>query len=451
MSLLSRLQIVLLILLCCLAVARLFSGPPSPRGAIKLSGLEARELAQQSFQVSGPLQVAVNAVGSLDERQGARGFAAYPWIIRDNTGEVVWSMNVSNTILNGSLAYVEGEELVMDSGTYTLYFATYGQLQHYSRSVFQRDRRMWKAVIHSPDGKDALRPIVRTLDVSSDNLIWEAVSLGKNEKREYFFEVRRPAELEIYAIGELGSQDEVQPVDYSLIEDVVSGQVIWQLSRDNTTWAGGVQENRMFRGNHRISPGVYRATAATNSRHHYDGWTGNPPFIPEDWGFRLSTSDQEAVSTFDPWMQRNPVIAFAQVGDDEEHSRSFSVLDTATVVLYALGEITGPDNGYDLARLERLESSGEAMTLWEMSWEGSVHAGGARKNRKETEFLRLEPGEYRLHYESDGSHSYESWNSRPPDYPERWGVAMFSVESQGSAIVLDLLPEPPPAPPIPVE
>ena len=145
------------------------------------------------------------------------------------------------------------------------------------------------------------------------------------------------------------------------------------------------------------------------------------------------------------------VIAFAQVGDDEEHSRSFSVLDTATVVLYALGEITGPDNGYDLARLERLESSGEAMTLWEMSWEGSVHAGGARKNRKETEFLRLEPGEYRLHYESDGSHSYESWNSRPPDYPERWGVAMFSVESQGSAIVLDLLPEPPPAPPIPVE
>ena len=434
MSLLSRLQIVLLVLLCCLVFVRLFSGPPPPRGAIKFSDLEVRELRQQAFQVSGPLRVVVDAVGSVDERQGARGFAAYPWITQDDTGEVVWSMTDANVILDGSLAYVNEDELMLNSGTYTLNFATYGQLQRRSRPPFQRDRRKWSVVLHSPDDKNALRPIARALEANADNLVWEAVPLRRDEKREHFFEVLRPVEFKIYAIGQSGNQDEVQPLDYSRIEDVVSGQVIWQLSKDNTTWAGGVQENRIFQDHLSISPGVYRATAVTNSRHHYRDWMGNPPFNPQGWGFRLSTSDQEGFSTFDPWMQREPIIEFTQVGDDEEYSKSFSLLDTTVVVFYALGEITGPDNGYDLAWLEKQGTTGESRTLWEMSWEGSVHAGGARKNRKEVEFIRLEPGEYVLHYESDGSHSYVSWNASQPDYPERWGVAMFAVENQSPAI-----------------
>ncbi len=402
-----------------------------------LSDLDVRELTQQAFQVSGPLRVVIDAVGSIDERQGATGLAAYSWITRAHTGEVVWSMNASNTRQDGSLAYVDEEELVLDTDSYILNFASYGQLQRRSNLTFRKDRRKWHVTIHAPDNKDALRTITRPLASNSDNKTWDAVSLRGEEKREILFEVHRSAEFEIHAIGQLGSQDEVQPVDYSRIEDAVSGHVVWQLSRDNTDWAGGIQENRIFKGQRILPPGVYRAIAVTNNAHHYGSWVGNPPFYPEGWGLHISTSDTEEVSTFDPWMQRDPIIRVTQVGDDEQYAQPFIVEDTAAVVLYALGEITGPENGYDLAWLEKQESTGESRIRWQMSYENSVHAGGARKNRKEIEFLRLEPGVYRLHYESDGSHAYNNWNSDEPDYPERWGVAMFPVQSQGAAITVE--------------
>jgi len=428
MSNLKRSQIVLLVFLFGLVVIRLLSGPPSLPGSITLSDLEIHELAQQHFQVSESLRVVIDAVGSIDERQEAGGFAAYPWITQWSTGEVVWSMNAHNTSQNGSLVQVDQDELTLDPGMYILNFATYGQGQHRARLPFRKDRRKWKAVVYSFENENGLRPIIRPMEISSDALIWKAAPLSGDEKKEYLFEVLDPIELNIYAIGQLGNQEEAQPVDYSRIEDALTGEVVWQFSRDNTTWAGGIQENRIFHGERMINPGIYRTVDVTNHRHHYNSWVGNPPFNPRGWGLHLSTSDHEGVKKFDPWKQRRPLIKFDRVEDDEEHSSSFTISEPISVVFYALGEITGPGNGYDLAWLEQHQSNGRSRTLWEMSWEGSIHAGGHRKNRKEVKFLRLVPGNYTLHYESDGSHSYEDWNSDKPDYPERWGVAMFPVQ-----------------------
>ncbi len=437
----NRVQIFVLIFIGFLVFIRLFSDPPSPRGAITLSDLDVYELHKQAFQISEPLKVVIDAVGSIDERQEATGLAAYSWITLAHTGEVVWSMNAANTRQDESIVYVEEEELELDSGSYILYFASYGQLQRRSNLTFRKDRRKWHVTIHAPDNKTALRKITRPLEGTSDRETWDAISLRREEKREIIIEVHRSAELEIHAIGQLGRHNEVQPVDYSRIEDAVSGRIIWQLSRDNTDWAGGIQENRMFKGQLVLPPSVYRAVAVTNSSHHYGSWKGNPPFHPEGWGLQIRTSDVDDVSTFDPWMQRNAIIEFTGVGDDEYHVQSFTVEDTAAVVIYALGEITGPDNGYDLAWLDRQESAGESVTIWEMSYEGSVPAGGHRKNRKEIEFIRLNPGVYRLYYESDGSHAYDDWNSAEPDYPERWGVGMFPVKNQETAITVGISSE----------
>ena len=71
-----------------------------------------------------------------------------------------------------------------------------------------------------------------------------------------------------------------------------------------------------------------------------------------------------------------------------------------------------------------------------MTYENSVPAGGAQKNRKAVKVLILEPGTYVLHYESDGSHSFEHWNARAPDNQERWGVALFDIREDGSEITI---------------
>ena len=428
----NRLQVIVLSLLGFLVIIRLFSGPPSPHGAIIFSKLDARELRQQIFQVSEGVTVVIDATGSIDERRsGEMGLAAYPWITHDGTGSVIWEMDGSNTILEGSLAHVKGDELVLEAGTYTLNFVSYGQLLSRSRAPFWKDNRKWHVMIQSPENEDALRPISGVLKTDLGDQVWAATALGRNEKREYFFEVLRPAELDIHAIGQLSNDDGIRPVDYSSIEDAVTGQVVWYFSRDNTTWAGGAQENRMFEGNVAVQPGIYRTVAVTDSRHNYGSWEANPPYNPDGWGVHLSSSTRDRITTFDPWMQDEPVIAFIQVGDDARLEKTFIVHRTTPVVLYAMGEITGPNNGYDLAWLDQLEGDGGAHTLWEMTYENSVPAGGAQKNRKTVKFLNLEPGSYVLHYKSDESHSYENWNAHEPERPERWGVALFRLRGDG--------------------
>ena len=430
MATLNRFLIFAVVLLSIIAVTRLFKVPPLPRGSQAFTDLDSRELTQEAFQVSGPVKVLIDAVGSVDDRQDASGLAAYPWITHDDTKEVIWSMNESNTILRGSLAMVEQDEVTLESGTYTLHFASYGQLLRSSRGDFLKDHRKWRVVLHAPENQDALRSIVRPLQDPSDDQIWQATSLGRNERREYIFEVHRPVEFHIQAMGQLGQQNDRQLVDYSTIEDAVTGQVVWQLTLDNTVWAGGVRENRMFNGHQVLMPNVYRIIAVTNNRHHYGGWDGNPPYNPSGWGIQLSASQRDAVSVFDPWMmQRDPMIEIDQVGDDQEHKHAFTVVESTPVVIYAYGEITDsdPSNRFDLARLHRQDQGGDWIAIWEMTWENSVSAGGARKNRQEIFFDRLDPGVYQLSYESDGSHSYDHWNAGQPNYPERWGVTMFSV------------------------
>jgi len=50
------------------------------------------------------------------------------------------------------------------------------------------------------------------------------------------------------------------------------------------------------------------------------------------------------------------------------------------------------------------------------------HAGGASKNRMINKTIRLDPGEYTLHYRTDGSHDFDDWNDDPPWDPYHWGI-----------------------------
>ena len=66
--------------------------------------------------------------------------------------------------------------------------------------------------------------------------------------------------------------------------------------------------------------------------------------------------------------------------------------------------------------------------VWEMDYYDTDHAGGARKNRIAVQILTLPKGDYRLYYESDGSHSFGDWNSEPPHDPEGYGIRVLKVE-----------------------
>jgi hypothetical protein len=65
-----------------------------------------------------------------------------------------------------------------------------------------------------------------------------------------------------------------------------------------------------------------------------------------------------------------------------------------------------------------------------MRFEDTEPAGGAEKNRVFEGTITLPAGSYVVHYTSDGSHSYNSFNDDPPDDPIAWGITVFRTRNR---------------------
>jgi hypothetical protein len=63
-----------------------------------------------------------------------------------------------------------------------------------------------------------------------------------------------------------------------------------------------------------------------------------------------------------------------------------------------------------------------------MTYHKTRDAGGASKNRQVDEVITLAAGSYMVYYVTDGSHSYEDWNSTPPNNPANWGIMVYPAD-----------------------
>jgi hypothetical protein len=72
-----------------------------------------------------------------------------------------------------------------------------------------------------------------------------------------------------------------------------------------------------------------------------------------------------------------------------------------------------------------IEDKNSGTVIWEMTYSMTFHAGGGRKNRSVSTTIVLEKGDYALHYVSDDSHSFNHWNTSPPDDPTMWGITLY--------------------------
>lgn len=72
-----------------------------------------------------------------------------------------------------------------------------------------------------------------------------------------------------------------------------------------------------------------------------------------------------------------------------------------------------------------IEDADTGDLVWEMKYMQSRPAGGAPKNRYVETIITLPAGRYRVHYQTDGSHSFPDWNDTPPDHREMWGITIY--------------------------
>lgn len=433
---LVRLQLTLLVIVIGLLLWRSGTDTDRPDGIIVFSGLQAGKLYRTGLQVDKATDLAISLTAAFETDKEDALLAVYGWILDNRDHSVVWTVNPQSAERVGVLALV-ADTIHIAPGSYEVFFTTVGPTARSRRNApflglkpfwtnYQSEWSMSVSEAQIQEEKSySIREVgVNEASATAKNLIWATGPIGDHSMKSFVFRVAEPSDLNIYSVGEMCTSG----CEYGWIEDIHTSERIWQMDWENTEPAGGMDKNRQFSGTIRLGPGIYRAVFQTNGGHSANYWNANPPTDPDGWGLSMTGSDPTRFVEVDPWVQSEPIIELTGIGDDEYREVQFALTEPASLIIFAVGEISSKGALYDYAWIENRTTR---QTPWEMSRENSQHAGGDNTNRAETAFLDLEVGRYSLYYRSDESHSAERWRKTKPQHPERWGVTVFPMDPDG--------------------
>jgi len=154
------------------------------------------------------------------------------------------------------------------------------------------------------------------------------------------------------------------------------------------------------------------------------------------WGVTLSARSYQGVDTAlkihdAPRRDRQAIVHINQVGDSSNVNKGFMLTAPLKVRVYAIGE--GTHQGREMYDFGWILNSESGERVWEMTYRKSQHAGGALKNRLFDDIITLPAGTYMVHYVTDDSHSFASWNEMPPFDPMHWGITVWAADSLHTA------------------
>jgi hypothetical protein len=243
------------------------------------------------------------------------------------------------------------------------------------------------------------------------------------------FRVEKESFVQVYALGEAYHRGVVL-ADYAWIEEAPSGELFWMMDLENSDHAGGAKKNRVVDSEMRLPPGEYVACYMTDDSHAWDSWNASPPFDPSSWGLTLwpgkgfRSGDIQLLDASELQEDSRVLVKLTKVRDDQHLRQRFRLDRPTRVSVYALGE---GDHGemWDAGWIMDLDRK---KTVWRMVWRETEGAGGHKKNRFYRGTMKLRPGRYEAHYETDDSHSFGSWNVIPPCQPHLWGLTITRAD-----------------------
>ena len=118
-------------------------------------------------------------------------------------------------------------------------------------------------------------------------LLVRTVQLRNGANESHGFHLDRPTRVHIVAVGEGVAPD---MVDYGWIENTVTRQRVWELTWQNSRWAGGAPKNRLFDGEIVLNRGDYEAHFKTDATHAWRDWNAPPPDDPTLWGMTVAVA-----------------------------------------------------------------------------------------------------------------------------------------------------------------
>ena len=382
--------------------------------AIKLGELEH---IRQGFAISKETPIRIYALGEES--------ADYGWIIDVKTRKRVWDMGHDDLLpAGGARKNVKFDRTVTFSpGEYILYYITDNSHSCDDWNAAPPSDPLNYGVSLIANDPAAEEHFELSSPKEDKNAIVSLVRVGDNETRSASFTLKKEATLHIYAIGERGNSRR-QMADYGWIINAKTREKVWTMDVDRTEHAGGADKNRMADELISLPSGTYTAFFQTDDSHAYNDWNSTPPYDQEHYGLTISLEGDQPSSIVETNVTPKETGVLAQiirVGDHADRTETFRIDRPTKIRIYAIGE--GED--HEMFDYGWIEEGSTGNRIWEMSYDMTFHAGGARKNRMVNTTIMLDKGEYRLRFVSDDSHSYNNWNADPPDDPTMWGITIY--------------------------
>ncbi len=249
--------------------------------------------------------------------------------------------------------------------------------------------------------------------------------VGDNADLSDAFKLDTDMSLRVYCLGEYSSWSH-EFVDYGWIENADNGKTVWEMSWRNTEHAGGSVKNRVFDGMITLQKGSYIARYITDDSHSYEDWNDSPPYDPKSWGLSIFPGKDTDKSKFhiikesEIKKNANILVKMTSLRDNVNRRETFTLDKQTKIHIYAVGEAT-PDQMFDYGWIV---DKSNGRSVWDMTWRNTEPAGGSSKNRMFDDDIILEPGEYEVHFVTDGSHSFNNWNAARPRDPAAWGITV---------------------------
>jgi len=372
---------------------------------------------------------------------------AYAWILDSKTRKMVWRMTIDNTQkdwwqdnnreFKDVVRLPAGEYEVKFAAVQPLYFqgengfSTLGKLFDKlagDEKHWQEQSREWKLMIEPVDEIVNETSVKKFQKLQKEKAIVDLTEQTDNAFSRKSFSIKKPARLNIYAIGE-GYQG--QMYDYGWIINNDTGSKIWEMLEKESEDAGGAIKNRLFRKTLDFPAGSYTVFFKTDDNHSASGWNANPPYDPDYWGIFITPAE----ATFDISLvdradqsQLKPLINLTRIGDYAYEQEGLVLEKKSRVRIYALGE----GHSGEMFDYGWITDAKTGKLVWKMKYNETKHAGGASKNRMYDEIITLDAGKYLVHYQSDDSHSFEDWNSPKPYEPDKWGISVYVLEADAN-------------------
>ena len=385
---------------------------------------ERNNSARQGFELTRPTTVEVTAIGEL----GLDRDFDYGWIIDAATRKRVWTMTYDGSEPAGGAAKnrIAHETLHLKPGRYVAYFLCDDSHDPEDwNGVPPTDPASWGLTLRVADA--AARAAVKLFDyepVPAGQTIVSFTGVGNDEDRAQGFRLNHAMDVRIFALGE-GRNDQMN--DYAWIANADTHKRVWTMRYEDTEDAGGTEKNRLYDSVLHLAIGNYVVHYRSDGSHSYNDWNGAPPADGKYWGVSVfPASGRLNPGDVGPLERRAgmgaPLAQLTHMGNDENASLQFQLTAETRVRVYAEGE--GRDGSmFDFGWIE----SADGTRVWEMRYADTEPAGGDDKNRVVDGSVTLPPGSYTLHYQSDGSHSYNDWNADAPDDPDGWGISVFRL------------------------